>query len=313
MDPRATVIIAAWNAARILPRSIAAARAQIGAHVDIVVVDDASRDDTAAVARAAPDVTLLRMEQNAGPAAARNRALDIAAGDWIAVLDADDTMRPDRIAGMIVQGEAAHADIVLGNFIRVDADETPIDPEPFLAPAGIDPMQTLTLEHYVAANAMAPGSRNLGYLKPVFRRAFLHDHAIRYDETLRNSEDYHIILAALAAGARIVIAPRPDYLYRVAPGSISHRVAPDLIARLIEADDRFEVGFGDAASPALRRLLARRRRRLADMMHGEIVLAALKERQFARAARMLGARPRTALRVLRQIREAVANRLRRGG
>ncbi len=309
MTLRATVIIAAYKAADVLPRSIASAQRQTGADIEVIVVDDASIDDTLAIARANPDVTAISLDHNSGPAAARNRTIDAATGDWIVVLDADDTMRPDRIADMAAVADTAGADVVLGNFIRVDGDETPIDPGPFLAEDEVDPAQPVTLESYVAANAMTPDSRNYGYLKPMFRREFLDRHKIRYDETLRNSEDYHIVLALLAAGAKVVISPRPDYLYQVSAGSISHRVAPALIARLIEADDRFERRLGAARTPALTDLLAQRRLNLTNMMHAESVLQAIKDRRLTAAVAMLAARPRTVARVFRQICEAIKNRL----
>jgi len=308
MTTYATVIVAAYKAADVLPRCIQAAQGQINARVEVVVVDDASNDETLAVAQSYPDVRTTSLNTNNGPAAARNHAIAQARGDWIVVLDADDTMKANRIAELANVAEKLSADVVLGNFIRVDKDEKPIDSEPFLTADDIDTAAILTLETYVAANTMAPDSQNWGYLKPMFRRTFLEDHGIQYDETLRNSEDYHIILAALRAGARVAISAQPDYLYQVAAGSISHRVAPELIEKLIAADDRFTARLGDDASPELRRLLAARRCNLVNILDTENVMITLKKMRFGAAFRQLFARPQIGSRVLRQLREAVGNR-----
>ncbi|MEM7645010.1 MAG: glycosyltransferase family 2 protein, partial [Pseudomonadota bacterium] len=105
-DIKATVIIAAWNAEAELSRSLRSALAQ-AIPVEVIVADDASTDGTASLvetmAQADPRVVLVRQAVNGGPGAARNVAIEAARGDWIAVLDADDTMRPDRLAKMIAE------------------------------------------------------------------------------------------------------------------------------------------------------------------------------------------------------------------
>ena len=130
MLPRATAIIAAYNAVNELPTSIAAAECQSDVQMEIIVADDASPDATPALMERYPGVVYRRLEQNGGPSAARNAAIDAATGDWIAVLDADDTMTPGRLAAMIALAEEKGADILLGNFRRVDDRGQPIDDAP---------------------------------------------------------------------------------------------------------------------------------------------------------------------------------------
>ena len=99
--PLVSIIIPAFNAAPVIGDAIRSAQAQSEAHVEMVVVDDASTDDTAVVVEglAARDarVRLLRMERNGGPGVARNAGLDAARGEWIALLDADDRYHPQRL------------------------------------------------------------------------------------------------------------------------------------------------------------------------------------------------------------------------
>lgn len=89
-NPLVSVIIPAHNATRYLPDAVASIRRQQYEPVEILVIDDGSQDDCAGVAAACgADVRYVRQEQ-AGPAAARNRGLALARGEFIAFLDADD-------------------------------------------------------------------------------------------------------------------------------------------------------------------------------------------------------------------------------
>jgi hypothetical protein len=88
--PLISVIIPVYNGARFLAQAVDSVLAQQYPCVEIIVVDDGSTDDVAAAVAALPvDVRLFRQD-NAGPAAARNRGIRDASGDYIAFLDVDD-------------------------------------------------------------------------------------------------------------------------------------------------------------------------------------------------------------------------------
>lgn len=92
-----SVIIPTYNRARFLKVAIESALAQTHKDLEIIVVDDGSTDNTAELLR--PyflKITYIR-QNSAGPAAARNRALGIARGDYIAFLDSDDIWHPEKI------------------------------------------------------------------------------------------------------------------------------------------------------------------------------------------------------------------------
>ena len=97
--PGVSAVIPAYNAEKTIERALNSVLAQTYANiVDVIVVDDGSGDDTAAVVRERfPEVTLIQQE-NAGNGAARNTGVREAQGELLAFLDADDEWLPEKIA-----------------------------------------------------------------------------------------------------------------------------------------------------------------------------------------------------------------------
>lgn len=100
MAPLVSVIIPAYNAAAFLEETLSSAVNQIYTPLEIILVDDGSLDETAAIAREFPQITYLH-QINSGVSAARNRALAAAQGELIAFLDADDLWPNEKIAKQV--------------------------------------------------------------------------------------------------------------------------------------------------------------------------------------------------------------------
>jgi succinoglycan biosynthesis protein ExoO len=107
--PVVSVILPARNAESTVGNAIASVLEQTMPDLELIVVDDASADRTAAVVSAMRDrrVRLLRCERNIRYAAARNLGLRHARGQWAAFLDADDEWAPERMEWLL---DAAHGD-----------------------------------------------------------------------------------------------------------------------------------------------------------------------------------------------------------
>jgi glycosyltransferase involved in cell wall biosynthesis len=88
-----SVVIPAFRRPAEVRRAVESVRRQTCAPAEIIVVDDASGDDTAAAAEAA-GASVLRLEQNVGEGGARNAGIEHANQDWIALLDSDDEWLP---------------------------------------------------------------------------------------------------------------------------------------------------------------------------------------------------------------------------
>jgi succinoglycan biosynthesis protein ExoO len=232
-------IMAAHNAAPWIETAVRSALDQSGAAVEVVVVDDGSRDGTPSLlsrlAAADARVRVVPLDGVSpgprGPSTARNAALRAARGRWIAILDADDLILPDRSRTLLDLACATDADIVADNPIPF-AER--LDPQaPGMLDGGEEPyLFQVDLRRYLACNRMLTAGTKLGYLKPMIRADFLRRHGLRYDESVRIGEDFLLCLEALAEGARFVVTSYAAYGYRRGPTSLSHRLRLADIDRL---------------------------------------------------------------------------------
>jgi glycosyltransferase involved in cell wall biosynthesis len=94
--PRASIIIPTHNRPRLLPRAVESARAA-GTDVEVIVVDDASTDDTSSVCRELAGIKYVRLDRNQGVAGARNVGILNSSSEFIAFLDDDDLRLPGSL------------------------------------------------------------------------------------------------------------------------------------------------------------------------------------------------------------------------
>lgn len=241
--PDVTVVIAAWRAAGTIGRAIASALAQPET-AEVIVVDDASGDNFATVqaATGCDDGTgrlrVLQLARNSGPAAARNAAIKASNAAWIAVLDSDDFMEPGRLGKLMTlaaEGYDLAADDLLqtpegqpvsaGKVLWFRDDETPVD---------------VSFSMFIDSNITRASRmrRELGFLKPLMRRAFLDRHGLAYDTTMRLGEDYDLYARMLSLGAKMRLAPWMGYVSVMRGNSLSLNHGRSELAALEACDTR---------------------------------------------------------------------------
>ena len=122
-QPHVSVIIPTYNRADYLPQTLDSLAAQTCRDFETIVVDDGSTDGTRELIQSRPEPITYIYQQNAGPAAARNRGLSEARGDYIGFLDSDDMWKPRFIE---VMSACLDADPTLGmavcKFLTIDND-----------------------------------------------------------------------------------------------------------------------------------------------------------------------------------------------
>jgi glycosyltransferase involved in cell wall biosynthesis len=96
-DGLVSVIIPVYNGAKYLAESIDSALSQSYSKLEVVVIDDGSTDDSAAIAKSYGDRIVYLRKENAGTAAARNAGIRASRGEFVALLDQDDLWMPDHL------------------------------------------------------------------------------------------------------------------------------------------------------------------------------------------------------------------------
>jgi len=119
---KVTVAIASYNMASYLPAAIDSALAQDHDDVEILVVDDGSTDDTREVASRYGRKVRYMYQENAGVANAYNRALELAKGEYVQFLDADDVLTPSTVSRLAdLLDESPSAGLAHGDALVMDA------------------------------------------------------------------------------------------------------------------------------------------------------------------------------------------------
>ncbi len=132
--PRVSVVIPTYNAAAFVEAAIASVAAQSFRDLEVILVDDASRDDTARRAAAALAASGLPHQvfvqaRNGGPAVARNRGVAAARGTYVAFLDADDVWLPGKLAAQVRIMDAEPRVTLCGcQATWVSSDGQPVEP-----------------------------------------------------------------------------------------------------------------------------------------------------------------------------------------
>ncbi|QLC21057.1 glycosyltransferase family 2 protein [Parasphingopyxis sp. CP4] len=131
--PKVSVVIPYRDAAATLETAIRSIANQSWRNIEIIAVDDASTDDGPQIAErmAQSDARILTIQnkRTAGVYGARNSAIDVASGDYLTFLDADDWSPVERIARQVDRLDR-HA-VGIGNHIRMDEAGRPVAPRVF--------------------------------------------------------------------------------------------------------------------------------------------------------------------------------------
>lgn len=263
--PRASIIVPAYNATATIVPTLDSLCAQTFPDYEVVVVDDGSTDETAAVVRAHghPRIRLVR-QQNRGLAGARNTGIANARGAFIGFCDADDLWRPSKLSAHVAHLEASpQVGLSYSGSLLIDENGQP------LRIAQKPRLKNVTAAQIFRRNPVGNGSA------AVLRRAALDDIAWRplhettrdwwFDENFRQSEDIECWLRlALTTGWQVEGVPGLLTLYRVAGNGLSAQTGrqyaswEQLVDKLSQRAPVFMARHLPAARAYQMRYLARR-------------------------------------------------------
>ena len=235
--PKVSVITPAHKAARYIGQAIESVQAQTLTDWEMIIVDDASPDETAEVVKRYlddPRIRLIRSERNRGECGARNLALEAAQGEWVAPLDADDWFAPERLEHLWRFAQQKSAILVADLQLRIDDDGQTY---------GISFSNTLPPPKTPTQYSVRDCLREHIAIKPFFLRQHALKHNLRYPEGVVLGGD-HIFQAQLQLeGAELWILPELSYYYRLHPNSVMSAVGGSaekintLFERLLQLDE----------------------------------------------------------------------------
>lgn len=289
--PTVSVLIANYNCAQFLGGAIHSALRQTLKRLEVIVVDDASTDGSRDVARdfAARDhrVRLIELPTNAGPSAARNAGLAAAEGTWVAILDSDDFMHPERLQRLVEEAQAG-ADICADDLLVFGEGRRPGE---HLSKAQRQ-MAYISLAYFLNSNLIYGTVPATGYLKPLLNLAFLRKHALTYDTALKIGEDADLIARALAAGAKYRLIDSLGYFYRKHPNSISHRLSRDDLQQMLNGDMRLKASLS-ACPVEVAEAFSRRQASIERALNFDRLVTAIKSRSWSQALQIAIHHPNT--------------------
>ncbi|MBY4796985.1 glycosyltransferase [Collinsella sp. AGMB00827] len=246
--PTVSIIVPVYNVERYLPMCLDSIRAQRFQDIEIVCVNDGSRDRSRLILelyrKVDPRVKIVDKE-NGGLSSARNAGMRAATGDIICFVDSDDLIVP-TFAGRIVEAFAeAEADVVTfgGEAIPVSTSDAWL--EQTLSPR--DKVYAKFTPDIFFDEACEPF-----VWRTALRRSFLEKSGIRFDEDLRFGEDKLFHYALYPRSSKTVFIHDKLYLYRVSrAGSLMASRRDDRLMKLYDhvrivekiSQDWYEAGF----------------------------------------------------------------------
>jgi succinoglycan biosynthesis protein ExoO len=298
-----SVIIPAYNVSDIIGRAIRSAAAQTFAPLEILIIDDCSTDKTVEVVKALgrdiPALRLLSTPANSGPAAARNVGLRAAKGDWIALLDSDDAWKPGRLKRLSEVASATSADFVADNLVMWDAvADAQFKPAYFELP---ESQKEITLVDMFSADDNFDFSKaSFSLMKPIFRRTFLTEHNLEYNETMKIGEDFTFYVENLFNGAKFILINEAYYIYTM-PSSPSgrspHSRSVQDVSKLSGLSDLMSEKYGDRIDARLQRAMDDFRKTMTLLHQSNVARTYRWSGQYAQYVAYLAARPELARRL----------------
>lgn len=207
VEPRVSVVVPSYRHSRFIAECLESALSQTMGDLEIVVIDDASPDDSVEAIRRLrdPRIKLFVNEQNLGTYATQNRGVDLAASPTIAILNSDDVWLPEKLERQLdtwAKHPEASFCYTFGRRIGTKVDAGAPEPQDTLPTT---PVQML--------------AGQLVYDNPIFASSVLFRRgSLRFDPTLRYSGDWAALLSLVRHGPAACV-PEPLVRYREHEGN----------------------------------------------------------------------------------------------
>lgn len=236
---RVSVIVPIYQVEAYLPRCIDSILAQTYRDFELILVDDGTRDGCPAImdAYARQDARIRQVHKaNGGLSSARNAGLDIARGELIAFVDADDYVAPDWLADTVAAADATGAELVLFNYRLVD-EQGEHGAYLHMADEVID-LDRLGLDNYFYRYWMPYRHGQEAWCR-LYRRAVIEDNGLRYAPNDEIFAEDTLFSAMYLMHVHTIAALEKPYVFYVQRGdSLMRMRKPQLARRLMNLSVR---------------------------------------------------------------------------
>lgn len=206
MPVELSIIIPMYNAELYILEAIESALENVGDNVEVIVVDDGSKDNSLNVCKNYCDKRVHVLTQpNSGAPAARNKGLGIAKGEYVQFFDADDFFAKGATVKILDEIHKEKHDCYVGNFYRYDGEKSVLE---------YKDLSWLRSTYDFYMFTPSPNSK-------VFRKEILIKHDIKFDN-IRLAQDLNFYLKFLGVSQDIKVIDYPFFHYRYVKKSISH-------------------------------------------------------------------------------------------
>jgi glycosyltransferase involved in cell wall biosynthesis len=227
-EPLVSVVIPCWNAEDVVCDAIGSALGQSYPRIEVIVIDDGSTDGSLDVIRSFGSRVRWETGPNRGACAARNRGIQLARGDLIQFLDADDVLLPEKIARMVpVALASGRGALPVCDWEKEDLSSPPERSRIALNNQGEDPV-VFCLERQIQTSS------------PLHWRVNL-ERVGGFDEALPCSQERDIHLRLACSGLSFVHVPELLYRVRRREGSVSS----DFVKVLEQHERIFQRAYGE--------------------------------------------------------------------
>jgi succinoglycan biosynthesis protein ExoO len=244
-----------YNGARTLREAVDSILSQTYRDFELIICNDASIDTTSNVLKSITDdrVYIIQNEINLGPGPSRDRAIEIARGQWIAFIDADDTWVPERLETLLIVADSKQNAMIFDDIM--ECHDTPLGMIPWRALRGEYAFSEnslnvieVPLESYICSKRLL--------IKPFLPTAFIEKNHIRHNsrpDSKEPVEDSEFFLKLMFLGLRLIYVPKAMYYYRITPGSAISQIKRITIMREIFEDIADKSNYEPKIQDALRK------------------------------------------------------------
>lgn len=242
LQDKVSIIVPAYNAAHVLERCIRSIMCQTYPVLEVILVDDGSKDHTGEIAdKLATEDRRIRIihKKNGGVSAARNDALKLVKGEWITFVDSDDYLEPFFLQSLL---DGEKADLMIGGYHTVGANEIPSKNYP-----------TDTVRTPVAIkDALEPRLTDMTFLCPwgkMFRTSLVQSLDLTFNTDMKVGEDVVFVWSYLAHCSSLAFKQGQGYNYNTEQGTdfkyaLDETTSLQTIERILKVSDGLKQVFG---------------------------------------------------------------------